>query len=58
LNNAIKHDGYVSAELAKEFPRWKRGKKLEKMEPAYERLKRHVAPYIFRFSERMRLLFK
>jgi hypothetical protein len=59
LNNAIKHDaGYVSAELARKYPRWKRGKrgaKLAGLGAAYERLKGDVPSYIFRFAERVKL---
>jgi len=58
LNNAIKHDGPVSTELASEYPRWKKDAPLADLEAAYNRLKAHVPPYIFRFAERLKLRLK
>jgi hypothetical protein len=56
LNNAIKHDaGYVSAELASKYPRWKQGAKLAGLGAAYERLKGRVPTYILRFAQRIKL---
>jgi hypothetical protein len=58
LNNAIKHAGRVTAELAKEYPRWKQGRNLTGVGAAYERLRRPVPSYIFRLAERLKLRFK
>ena len=56
LNNAIKRDAaVVTAELAQAFPRWKEGKRLTGLDAAYERLKSHVASYIFAFATRVKL---
>ena len=56
LNNAIKHDaGYVSAELASKYPRWKQGAKLAGLGGTYERLKGRVPNYILRFAQRIKL---
>jgi hypothetical protein len=55
LNNAIKHAGYVTAELAHEYPRWKQDGELIGLDAAYIRLKGHVPSYIFRFAERLKL---
>jgi hypothetical protein len=55
LNNAIKHAGYVTAELADEYPRWKPDSELVGLDAAYIRLKEHVPSYIFRFAERLKL---
>ena len=57
LNNAIKHAGQVTDELAKEYPRWRQGEKLAGLGATYERLKGHVPSYIFRFAERVKLRF-
>ena len=56
LNNAIKHAGQVTAELAKEYPRWKQDHDLIGVDAAYDRLKGHVHSYIYRFAERLKLL--
>jgi hypothetical protein len=58
LNNAVKHAGRVTAELAREYPRWKQGRKLTGVGAAYERLRRPVPSYIFRLAERLKLGFK
>jgi hypothetical protein len=58
LNNAVKHAGRVTPELAKEYPRWKQGRKLTGVGAAYERLRRPVPSYIFRLAERLKLRFK
>jgi hypothetical protein len=58
LDNAIKHARHVTTELANEYPRWKRGQELDGLEATYERLKRHVPSYIFRFAERLKLRFR
>lgn len=58
LNNAIKHAGRVTAELAREYPRWTQYKELAALGAAYDRLKRHVPSYVFRFAERVKLGFK
>lgn len=58
LNNAIKHAGHVTADLANEYPRWKRGQELDGLGPAYERLKGRIPSYILRFAERVKLRFK
>jgi len=55
LNNAVKHSGVVSAELAKHYPRWKKGNKLEHLDKAYERLHPKVSKYILRFAEAVKL---
>src|SRR5215831_16091031 len=39
LNNAVKHAGRVTAELAREYPRWKQGRKLTGVGRLAERLK-------------------
>lgn len=57
LNNAIKHSGRVTKELAK-YPRWKEGDQLTGLAEAYERLRPKVPPYIFRLAERMKLRYK
>lgn len=57
LNNAIKHSGRVTKELAK-YPRWKEGDHLTGLAEAYERLRPKVPPYIFRLAERMKLRYK
>jgi hypothetical protein len=58
LNNAIKHAGDVTPELASEYPRWKQGEELTGLGAAYERLKGHIPSYIFRLAERLKLRFK
>jgi len=58
LNNAIKHAGHVTAELANEYPRWKQGQELGGLGATYERLKGRVPSYIFRFAERLKLRFR
>jgi hypothetical protein len=58
LNNAIKHAGDVTLELANECPRWKQGEELTGLGAAYERLKGHVPSYIFRLAERLKPRFK
>lgn len=58
LNNAIKHEGVVSDDLAKAFPRWKRGSALSGLDKAYKRLGPRVPIYILRLSERMKLKYK
>jgi hypothetical protein len=57
LNNAIKHAGHVTAELANEYPRWKQGRELAGLGTAYERLRGRVPSYIFHFAERVKLRF-
>jgi hypothetical protein len=58
LNNAIKHAGHVTAELASEYARWKQDQELTGLGAAYERLKGRVPSYIFRLAERLKLRFK
>lgn len=57
LNNAIKHAGHVTDQLARKYPRWRRDRELAGLGVAYERLKRRVPSYIFRFAERVKLRF-
>jgi hypothetical protein len=49
LNNAIKHEGLVSDELAKSFPSWKIGEKLDDLDKNYERLLPLVQDYVKAF---------
>ncbi len=58
LNNAVKHAGRVSSELARDYPRWKVGNELTDLGAAYERFKGHVPPYILRLAERLKLRFR
>jgi hypothetical protein len=58
LNNAIKHAGHVTAELANEYPRWRQRQQLADLGAAYERLKGCVPSYIFRFAECLKLRFR
>lgn len=58
LNNAVKHASRVSDELARQYPRWKKGNKLSELERSYDRLKKHVPAYLFRLSERVKLRFQ
>jgi hypothetical protein len=58
LNNAIKHAGHVTAELANEYPRWKEGQDLTGLGIAYNRLKGRVPSYIFRFAERLKMRYR
>jgi hypothetical protein len=58
LNNAIKHAGQVTRELAKKYPRWHEGKQLDGLDKAYNRLRPSVSAYIFRLAERMKLRYK
>jgi hypothetical protein len=58
LNNAVKHAGRVTKELAAEYPRWKEGKELTGLDRAYERLRPKVPAYIFSLAQRMRLRYK
>lgn len=47
VNNAIKHEGRVSKELAKSYPSWKAGEKLDGLESAFARL----SPFVLRFVD-------
>jgi hypothetical protein len=58
LNNAVKHAGRVTKELAENYPRWKEGGELTGLDRAYKRLRPKVPAYIFRLAERMRLQYK
>jgi biotin operon repressor len=58
LNNAIKHKGRVTEELAKEYSRWKVGGELTKLDKAYARLRPKIPAYILRLAERMKLRYK
>lgn len=49
LNNAIKHEGRVSDELAKSFPSWKAGEELNNLDKSYERLLPFVQEYVKAF---------
>ena len=59
LNNAVKHAGYGSPELAEQYSRWRRfkHKELVGLDDAYERLKTRVPSYILRLAERLRLRY-
>ena len=57
LNNAIKHAGHVNPQLAAEYSRWTLGEELTQLGSAYDRLKRHVPSYVFRFAESVKLRF-
>lgn len=58
LNNAIKHAGRVTKQLATSYGRWKENDDLTGLAEAYDRLHKKVAPYLFRLSERMKLRYK
>jgi len=49
LNNAIKHTGRVSDELAKSFPNWKLGEELKYLDTRYEHLEPLVKEYVKAF---------
>ena len=49
LNNAIKHEGRVSKELAKSYPTWKAGEKLDSLEFALNRLSPLIQKYVEEF---------
>lgn len=49
INNSVKHQGKVSAPLAKEFPAWVKGDPLNGLDVAYERLKPQVKIYVEAF---------
>jgi hypothetical protein len=55
LNNSVKHAGHVNAQLANAYPRWRKGQKLKDLGKVYERLRTHIAPYIFRLAERTKV---
>lgn len=46
INNAIKHAGMVSNELASAYPLWIEGEKLEHIDAAYNRLLPHVKYFV------------
>ena len=58
LNNAIKHAGEVTEELANAYPRWHKGGRLTGLDKAYKRLRPKVPIYILRLAERMDLRYK
>lgn len=49
LNNAIKHEGLVSEELAKSFPSWIIGEEIKNLDVCYERLTPLVQNYVKAF---------
>jgi len=49
INNAIKHEGHVSKELAKYYPIWKAGEKLDGLEFAFNRLSPLLQKYVEEF---------
>lgn len=49
INNAIKHEGRVSKELAKYYPVWKAGEKLDGLEFALNRLSPLLQKYVEEF---------
>lgn len=49
INNAIKHEGRVSKELAKSYPTWKAGEKLDGLESALGRLSPLVLGFVDEF---------
>lgn len=49
INNAIKHEGRVSKELAKYYPIWKAGEKLDGLEFALNRLSPLLQKYVEEF---------
>jgi hypothetical protein len=53
LNNAIKHEGKVSDELAKEFPHWTKGAELSDLDKAFQRLVPEVERYVADLVERL-----
>lgn len=53
LNNAIKHGGVVSDELAKNFPSWKEGEKLTGLDEAFDRLLPEVKRYVADLVEKV-----
>lgn len=52
LNNAIKHSGKVTAELAEFSPRWQFGAVLDHLGEAFDRLRPRVPRYLLRLAER------
>jgi soluble cytochrome b562 len=53
INNSIKHEGKVSAELAKQFPSWKEGAKLSDLDLSYKRLLPGVNQYVKDLVEKL-----
>lgn len=53
LNNSIKHEGMVSAELAKEFPQWTQGAELSELDKAFQRLLPEVKRYVADLAEKL-----
>ena len=49
INNAVKHEGKVSDELASTFPSWKLGEDLAALDAAYTRLQPEVTLYVQAF---------
>ncbi|EGW21597.1 hypothetical protein [Methylobacter tundripaludum] len=49
INNAIKHEGLVSPDLAKKFPAWIAGEELKGLDKCYERLLPLVQDYLKAF---------
>jgi hypothetical protein len=58
LNNAIKHAGTVTKELADKYNRWREGEELSGLDRAYDRFRPKVPAYIFRLAQRMKLRYK
>lgn len=58
LNNAIKHAGRVTKELADKYGRWREGEQLSGLDKAYDRFRPKVPVYIFRLAQRMKLRYK
>ncbi len=46
INNCIKHEGKVSAPLAKTYSRWKQGDQLGDLSEVYKRLSQKIVKYI------------
>ena len=58
LNNAIKHTGTVTKELADKYKRWREGDELSGLDRAYDRFRAKVPVYIFRLAQRLKLRYK
>lgn len=58
LNNAVKHAGQITHQLAAAYPRWKEGDELTGLDAAYERLRPKIPAYVLRLAERMKLRYK
>lgn len=52
INNAIKHSGLVSDDLAK-YPNWKKGAKIGAFHESYQRLYQDVRKFVFDFRDKI-----